>query len=170
MSVMGSIVSGPSALHTALIGVLVLATAVWVGGSAVLVLVARVTRRTLRPADRVAFFRALGRGYGIVGGVALVVGLASGAVLLSGRAWTAASIAAVIEAGLLVIGTVVGVAQARRLTVLRGRALKRTNGIDDVDAGLADQLRATARRAALLRVGIGGLSVALVAIGALLAG
>lgn len=164
---MGSIVAAPSALHTALVGVLVLAAAVWVGGFVTLVVVTRVARRTVRPVERLAFFRALGRCYGVVGGVALLVGLATGAVLLSGRPWTGPLIAVVAVAGLLVVSIIVGVAQARRLTRLRRHALD--DGEDATEnAALIDRVRAVARRAALLRAGIGGLSLALVALGALL--
>jgi hypothetical protein len=151
-----------SALHTALVGVLVFAAAVWVGGFVTLVVVARAARHTIGAAERVAFFRALGRGYGVVSGVALLVGLVSGALLLAGRPWTGPVIATVAVAALLVAGTVAGVAQARRLTRLRRRAL--------TEAALADRVRAAARRAALLRAGIGGLSVALVALGVVLGG
>ncbi|HVV20428.1 MAG TPA: hypothetical protein VHF06_13400 [Pseudonocardiaceae bacterium] len=159
---MGSIVPQPSAPHSVLVGLVVFAAAVWVGGFVALVVVARAARRTIGAAERVAFFRVLGRGYGAVSGVALLVGLASGALLAAGRPWTGPVIAAVVVAVLLVAGTGVGVAQARRLTRLRRRAL--------TDAALADRVRAAARRAALLRAGIGGLSVALVVLGVVLGG
>lgn len=68
-------------------------------------------------------------------------------------------------AGLLVVGTLAGVAQARRMTRLRRHALR-----DAEDVGMADWLRRAARRATLLRAGIGALSLALIALGALLTG
>ncbi|MGH3123589.1 MAG: hypothetical protein ACRDND_21580 [Streptosporangiaceae bacterium] len=46
-----------------------------------ILVVARVACVTLRPDDRVAFFRGLGRAYWPVGGLALAVALAAGAVL-----------------------------------------------------------------------------------------
>lgn len=159
----GQLVPTPSAAHAALVGVLVLATAVWVGGFVALVVVARAARHAVSMPERIAFFRAVGRSYGVVAGVALVVGLASGAVLLAGRSWTGSLVATVVVAGLLVAATVVGVAQARRMTRLRRRAL------DDA-VGLTDRLRRAARRAALLRGGIGVLSLALFALGAALLG
>ena len=45
--------------------------------------VARVAHASLGAGERVAFFRGLGRAYGLAGGVALMVTLASGAVLAS---------------------------------------------------------------------------------------
>lgn len=163
--VIGSASSASSTAHAALVGVLVFATAVWVGGFVALVVVARVARRTLRPTDQVAFFRALGRGYNLVGIPALLVGFATGAVLLVGKPWTGTLVAALAVAATLVVATVAGVIQARGITRLRRRAL--TEGENTT---LADRVRRAARRAAWLRGSIGGLSLALIALGALLAG
>ncbi|HET9118809.1 MAG TPA: hypothetical protein VFN75_12150 [Pseudonocardiaceae bacterium] len=162
---MGPLVSVPSTLHAALVGVLVLAAAVWVEGFVAVVVVARVARRTVPPTERIAFFRTLGRHYGLVSGLALLAGLATGALLLAGRPWTGPLIATATVAGLLVVGTLVGVAQARRMTRLRRHALR-----DAEDVGMADRLCSAARRATLLRAGIGALSLALIALGALLTG
>lgn len=49
----------PQASVAALTGVLVFAAAVWVGGLVAIFVVARVASRTLRPAERVAFFPGL---------------------------------------------------------------------------------------------------------------
>lgn len=65
--------------EASLTAVLVLATAVWIGGLVAIFVVARVAHSTLGAADRVAFFRGLGRAYGLVGGIALATALASGA-------------------------------------------------------------------------------------------
>jgi len=59
-----------------------LAGAVWVGSLAALPVVARTARQTLEPQMQVTFFRALGRRYGVVGGGALVLAIATGAALL----------------------------------------------------------------------------------------
>ena len=45
--------------------------------------VARVAHASLGAGERVAFFRGLSRAHGLAGGVALMVTLASGAVLAS---------------------------------------------------------------------------------------
>lgn len=160
-----SLVPVPSAAHAVLVGVLLLAAAIWVGGFVALVVVARVARRALEPTARVVFFRMLGRRYGVVGSLALLVGLATGAVLLTGRPWNGLLVAIVTVAGLLVVGTVVGVVQARRMTRLRRDALR-----DPDDAALAGRVRRVARRAALLRASIGGSSLALIALAAPLVG
>jgi hypothetical protein len=77
----------PRPAETALAAVLVLATAVWIGGLIVIFVVARVARATLRTTERVAFFRGLGRAYGPVGGGALAAALATGAVLATQHPW-----------------------------------------------------------------------------------
>lgn len=148
----------------ALAGVLVFATAVWVGGLVAIFVVARVARRTLRPGERVAFFRGLGRAYGPVGGIALVLALGCGAALVSGRAWNGLLTAATAVAACLVAVTAGGVAQARRMTRLRRDALSRPG-----DAGLARRVSHEALGAAVLRATIAVLSLTLIALGVLIA-
>lgn len=150
--------------HTALLGVLVVATAIWVGGFVAIAVVARVARSTLQPAQQVVFFRGLGRSYGTVASVALAVALGTGAALVADRAWDVTLSAAAVVAAALVVTTVVGVAQARRMTRLRRRALDERD-----DAELAARLRRGASRAWVLRALIGGLSLALVALGVVVA-
>ena len=151
-------------VEAALAAVLILATAVWVGGFAAIVVVARVAGRTLGRAERIAFFRALGRTYGVVGGVALALALGTGAFLVHGRPWDGVLIAAVVVAAALVATLAAGVAQARRMTRLRRGALDRPD-----DAALAARVRRGARDAGVLRASIGVLTLALVVLGALLA-
>ena len=102
-----------------LLGVFMLAASIWVGGYVAIVVVARVATRTLQPAQRVAFFRGLGRIYAIVGCGALVVALGTGAALLGDRAWGGAVVVTAAVAAALVLSTLVGMAQARRMTRLR---------------------------------------------------
>ena len=59
----------PRPAETSLTAVLLLATAVWIGGLVAIFVVARVAHATLGPAERVAFFRGLGRAYGLAGGM-----------------------------------------------------------------------------------------------------
>ncbi|MGH7498639.1 MAG: hypothetical protein ACREL3_07300, partial [Gemmatimonadales bacterium] len=61
-----------------LIAVNALASAIWVGGLVAIFVAARAASRTLDPAQRVAFFRSLGRTYGVVGTTALLVAIVSG--------------------------------------------------------------------------------------------
>jgi hypothetical protein len=147
-----------------LLGVFMLASCIWVGGYVAIALVARVATRTLAPGQRVAFFRALGRSYVLVGGPALLVALGTGAGLLSDHVWDGVLIAAVVVAAALVAALAVGVVQARRMTRLRAGALSAPE-----DPQLASRVRHGARSAALLRATIGLLSLALIALGALLA-
>lgn len=152
------------ASQTVLLVVFELAASIWIGGLIAIALVARVTTRTLAVADRVAFFRGLGRIYGVVGGLALLIALGSGAALLSNRSWTGTLVAATVLAGVLVLALGAGVVQARRMTALRRRAV-----IDPNDAALAGQVAGGARRAGLLRAGLAGLTLALVVVGSTLA-
>jgi uncharacterized membrane protein len=150
--------------RSALLGLLVFSAAVWVGGLVAIAVVARVARRTLAPAERVAFFRGLGRSYGGVGGTALGVALVTGALLAVQRPWDGLRSASAAVAGCLVATTAVGVVQARAMTRLRAAALG-----GPTDPELATRVRRGARRAAALRGGIAVLSLTLVALGALLA-
>jgi uncharacterized membrane protein len=147
-----------------LLGVFTLASCIWVGGYVAIAVAARVATRILAPDQRVAFFRGLGRAYGIVGGAALLVALGTGAGLLSDRAWDGTLTAAAALASALVVALAVGVVSARRMTRLRSRSLA-----EPADPQLARRVRRGARTAALLRAAIGLLTVALIALGALLA-
>lgn len=147
-----------------LVFVVLLGASVWVGGFVAIVVVARIVRRQLERPAQVAFFRALGRTYGIVGGSALLVALAGGGGLLAGHAWDGVVLAALVLAASLVLVTAAGVAQARGMTRLRRRMLAEPG-----DGALVEQVRRGARRAMVLRAAIGGLSVALLALAAVLA-
>jgi uncharacterized membrane protein len=144
--------------------VLVLAAAVWVGGFVAIGVVARVSVRTLGPADRVAFFRSLGRVYLGVGTAALALALGSGAALLAGRPWDGTLTATAALAAALVAALASGVLQARRMTRLRREALAHPD-----DASLATRVRRGARNAGLLRAAIGVLTLALTLLGTALA-
>lgn len=147
-----------------LLGVFTLTSCVWVGGYAAIGVVARVATHTLEPTQRVAFFRGLGRSYLPIGASALAIALGTGAALASTRAWDGALSAAVFAAAALIILLAVGVAQARRMTRLRSAALASPH----TDA-LVHDLQRGARAAMLLRAAIGLLSLALIALGSLLA-
>jgi hypothetical protein len=147
-----------------LTGLLILATAVWLGGLVAIMIVARVATRTLDPAARVAFFRGLGRSYGIVGTLALAVAYGAGAALLRDRPWDPAMVATVVVAVALAATLAVGVVQARRMTRLRRHALEAGD-----DAAVAGRVRQGAVVAAVLRSLIGALSLVLLALGILVA-
>ena len=111
-----------------------------------------------------AFFRGLGRAYGLAGGVALTVALASGAVLASTYRWDGQLTASAVVAAGLVAVTVAGVAQARRMTRLRQDALRGPGS-----AEFTAKVRRGARSAAALRAAIAALSLALLVLGAVIA-
>lgn len=150
--------------HWLVVFAMLFATSVWVGGFVAIAVVTRVARRQLTPADQVAFFRDLGRSFGIVGATALVVALACGTAMASDREWSGTTLAAAIIATALTIATASGVAQARRMTRLRARAVQHPD-----DDALADRVRRGAARALALRGAIGALTLALLLVGALLA-
>lgn len=150
------------AVSLPLVTVSVLATSVWTGGLVAIFVVARVASKTLETPQRINFFRTLGRRYGVVGTLALLVGLASGATLLRSHPWTPIQLAAAIVAGALLAATGAGMMQARAMTRLRRRALTEASPS-------SSQLRRGAQLAAALRGAIGLLTLALIILGAALA-
>jgi hypothetical protein len=136
----------------------------WVGGFVAIAVVTRVVRRQLPMPAQVAFFRSLGRGFGVVGRLALGVALLTGGALLSRRGWDEWAAVAVVLAVALVLATGAGVVQARGMTRLRQRAVREPR-----DAALTARIERNARRALDLRALIGALTVALLALGAALA-
>ena len=146
------------------VALLVLGAAVWVGGIVTIVLVHQVAARTLPASQRVGFFRALGRAYGVTAGVALFLAFAGGGVLLRHRPFDAIAITTVVLAAALVAATAVGVVQARAMSRLRGAALT-----PEPAAGEVAALASGARNAAVLRTLIGVITVALLTFAVLLA-
>jgi uncharacterized membrane protein len=152
-----------AAASAPLIAVHALAASIWVGGLVAIFVVARTASRTLEPSQRVEFFRALGRFYGVVGTLALLVALATGASLLDDHPWDGLMVAAAVVAGALLVATAAGMAQARAMTRLLRRAVAQVGG-----EPLDPRVRKGAIVAAALRACIGALTLALVALGAAL--
>lgn len=169
-----------SAAHAVLLSILILAAAVWVGGFIAIVVVARTSSIALEPAQRVSLFRALGRAYLKVGVTALILAYVTGAALLWPRDWDGVQIATVAVAIALLIVLGVAVRQARQMTRLRSRALKTTLPAEtaapeperpgEAGAALAEQIRRRGQSVTALRGAIGVLSIALIVLGAVLAG
>lgn len=153
--------TAPLAASVPLLVIHALAASIWVGGLVAIFVVARAASATLGQAQRIALFRALGRAYGVVGSVALLVALASGALLLRGHPWDGLMIATAVVAAALLAVTAAGMAQARAMSGLRRRALN--------SASLGDRVRRGAILASALRAAIGLLTLALVVLGAALA-
>jgi uncharacterized membrane protein len=153
-----------AAASTPLVALHALSASIWVGGLVAISVVARAASVTLEPAQRIALFRSVGRSYGIVGSVALLIALASGALLLRGHAWDGALIAAAVVAAALLVVLAAGMAQARAMTRLRRRALA------DPSGALDPEVRRGAVLATALRATIGALTLLLVMLGSALAG
>jgi hypothetical protein len=151
-------------MNAVLVFVALLAGSIWVGGFVAIGVVVSVARAQLDRPAQIAFFRALGRRYLVVGLSALLVALAAGAALLAQRDWDTTALAAVIVAAALIVATVAGVAQARGMTRARARAIRSP---DDTD--LTRRVRRGAIRATILRAAIGVLTLALLALAAALA-
>lgn len=152
------------AASPALVAVNLFAAAIWIGGFVAVAVVAQVARRTLEPPQRVAFFRQLGRSYGVVGGVSLLVGLGTGIALLPAPLSTARDLAAIALGIALALATAAGVRQARAMTRLRTRLLEEPG-----DPGLADTLRRATVAATTLRASIGLLTLALLGLASVIA-
>lgn len=149
----------PSATVSApLLTVNLLAAAVWVGSLAALAVVTRAADETLDPKTRVAFFRALGRRYGKVGGLALAIAIGTGAGLVVGQPWTPSLTVLAALTSALVVATVLGVAQARGVNRLREQLHLGGTRMHD-----GSSVTRRARRARLLRAAIALLTVAAVA-------
>jgi len=153
-----------SANDGVLTGLLILAAAIWLGGLFAIAIVARVATRTLAPEARVALFRGVGRSYGVVGTAALALAYGTGAALLRGHAWDLARVATVVVAVALAATLGTGIVQARHMTRLRRSALDQPG-----DHTLATRVRRGAIRAGVLRSLIGVLSLALLALGVVIA-
>jgi hypothetical protein len=150
----------PEMVREVLQVVLLLAMSVWVGGLITIAVVARVGSTTLSVVARVAFFQSLGRAYGVIGGLALLLALVSAGILAGTRPWNGLLTACAVVAAALVITTAVGIQQARGMTRLRRRLLARPPE-EHADSAA----RRGAIRAAALRALIGVLSVVLVVLG-----
>lgn len=133
--------------RTLLIAVELLAASVWIGSLVCLALVARVAARVLDAPARVELFRGIGRLYRVVGTSALVVFIAAGAALTgSPSEWSATMAVVAALSGALVVLTAVGMAQARRMTMVRRQALAAPE-----EGAVGDAVRRGAASAGVLR-------------------
>src|SRR6185312_11496204 len=111
------------ATSTPLVAVELAAACIWVGSLVCLAVVTHAARQVLDGPSQVVLFRAIGRRYGIVGTVALLVAIGCGLALAwPPSTWSNIIDAAVALAGALVLLTGAGMAQARAMTGLRRQA------------------------------------------------
>ena len=151
-----------AAMSTPMVAIELLAACVWVGSFVCLVLVTDAARKVLDGPSQVAFFRAVGRRYGIVGTLSLLAAIGVGLVLAWPPSASSGTMdAAVALAGALVLATAAGMVQARAMTRLRRRAM--TAPEDHRAAAAVGRGR---RLASGLRGLIGGLTLAIVVLGA----
>lgn len=147
----------PFALTRVLLGLLILGAGVWMGGFVAIMVVNATSRKSLEPAQRIMLFRGLGRSYLRVAAVAFLLVVIPGGVLLAFRPWDGFSLAIVLVAIVLVVLTGIAVRQARRMTRMRKAALAAASEGESHAAPIAHH----ARRAWVLRMGIGLASLAL---------
>lgn len=141
-------------LQAVLVGLLVLAASVWLGGFVMLMIVNRASRAALEDAPRIALFRQVGRTFLPLAMLAMLVALVTGGVLLGTRPWDGLATALVVLVAAVIVATGLGVRQARAMSRLRRRAL--------ADQGaLSTRVETGARHATALRTLIGLLVLAL---------
>lgn len=138
------------------------AAAIWVGSLVSLAIVSAAARRALDPRSRVVLFRGVGRSYQYVGTGSLLVAIAVGGVL----AWPLSEVHGALAwefvlSGALVVVSVAGMAQAKRMTVRRRAALEHPD-----QPGVVASVRNGARVAGMLRGVIAGVTLAMVVVGA----
>jgi hypothetical protein len=149
-------------MRTVLIGIGMLGASIWIGSLACLAVVSIAARKALDPRARVALFRRVGRRYGIVGTASLLTAIAVGIAL----AWPLSDIGAATAvlfalAVVLVIATMAGMAQARRMTTHRQRLVSAPD-----DPGAAERVRRGAIVAGALRGSLAVITLVIVALGA----
>jgi hypothetical protein len=154
------------ASNAVLIGIELFAASVWIGSLVCLAVVASAARSSLDPSAQVAFFRTLGRRYGIVGNAGLATAIGVGlAMLWPPSSWGRLEDTTVALTGLLVVVTGLGIRQARSMTRLRRRLLDEP-GRDELER----QVRSGARVAVGLRSVIAAVSLAILSVVAVLIG
>jgi uncharacterized membrane protein len=153
------------ATSTPLVALELLAACVWVGSLVCLALVTSSARKVLDGPSQVAFFRAIGRRYGIVGTAALLVAIGCGLALAwPPSTWSGTIDAAVVLAGVLVLATIAGMTQARAMTALRRRVVSAPGDISAAEALRRGRTLAGALRGTMAALTLGVLVLAAQAI------
>jgi putative copper export protein len=128
---------------------------VWAGGLVFLGLAATVARGTIPDRERVDFFRSLGRRFAVVGGIALLVLIATGSDMASDRdAWgdlTDTSYGRTLLAKLILVGLVIVLTIVHSL--VQGPALSRLRRqllLHPGDEALKAEVRSRAARSGIV--------------------
>jgi uncharacterized membrane protein len=153
-------------MRTVLIAIEMLAASIWIGSLVCLAIVSAAAGQALDPQARVALFRQVGRLYGVVGTGSLLAAIAAGVAL----AWPMSHIDATLGAlfalaAVLLLATMAGMAQARRMTAHRQRLLSLPS-----DGDAAERVRRGAALARVLRGSLALISAVMLALGARLLG
>ncbi len=158
----------PFALERTLLGLLLLAAGLWLGGFVAIMIVSATSKTSIGTSERIALFRGLGRSYLKVAALAFVLVVVPGGILLAFRPWDGYSLTVVLLAATLVIVTAFGVRQARQLTRMRRAAAQASASVETPDDAApaergesAATLASRAAAARVLRTAIGVLSLAI---------
>lgn len=120
-----------------------LAAMVWTGGMVAVALTTVAARQTLEADQQVRFFRALGRRYGVVSGLALALFAVTGFALAGDPSgWSGTEIAVAVLTAAVAGLTVAGVLNAREVQRLRAELLERAD--DRADDHRLQRARRTA--------------------------
>jgi len=112
------------ATSASLVAVELIAASIWVGGMVCLAIVANAARGVLDESSQMAFFRMVGRRYGMVGTASLFIAIAAGLALSwPPSSWSGTGDAVAVLAGVLVVATSAGMLQARSMTALRRKSI-----------------------------------------------
>ncbi|MGH9169545.1 MAG: hypothetical protein ACRD0Z_01505 [Acidimicrobiales bacterium] len=150
------------ATSTPLVAVELLAACVWVGSLVCLAVVTSAVRKVLDERSQVDVFRAIGRHYSVVGTTSLLVAIGVGLALSwPPSTWSETIDTAVALAGVLVLATVAGMAQARAMAGVRRRAISSPG-----DPGAGRAVRRGRRVANALRGLMAVVSLAIVVLAA----
>jgi hypothetical protein len=148
--------------RSVLLAAAMLAASVWIGSLVCLAIVSNAASKVLDRGPRIALFRRVGRVHGVVGFSCLVFTIIAGVAIF----WPlsdapAGGIAVLAMALALVVLTVAGMAQARRMSAVRQQHLESPNDPDS-----ARRVQHGARVAGLLRGSIAVVTLAIVVLGA----
>jgi hypothetical protein len=151
-----------SILRVGAISVGVVSASTWIGSLVCLAAVSQVARRELSGSSRIALFRGVGRLYRIIGTTSLLTSIAIGLALAWPVNESVASVRVMFAlSGALLGVTALGMAQARRMTLVRRQLLAHPD-----DGALAHEVRRGGVAAGVLRGAIAIITLAIVVLGA----